>query len=345
MKRFAWTAAALASLAAPCAAAPAPSAADAPRPPPLRLAIAPFGKWIGTAAAYQPLQSDPNYAGLLAEQFSMLTPENAMKFSVVHPRPGADAGSFDFAQGDALVEFARAHGMKVRGHALVWHDQIPDWVTHPFPSDAQLVSTLQGHVAGVVGHYRGKLYSWDVVNEAVDSDGTMRATLWSSLGPEYVIASAFRWARAADPNVKLFYNDYGAESSPTKADAIYELLQTMKASGVPVDGVGFQMHLSADKTYGDFSVLLKRFAGLGLEVQITEFDVNTDGSPAQLQVQASLYARGLKACLAEPKCTAFVTWGFTDKYGPRVGQAPLMLDASYRPKPAYDALEQALFPR
>jgi len=339
MRRALGVAAVLACLGAPCAAEDA-----APAGPPLRAAIAPYGRFIGSAAAYKPLQSDPGYASFLGEQFSMLTPENALKFEVVHPRRGDGAGSYDFTQGDAIVAFAATHDMKVRGHTLVWQNQVPDWVIQPFPSDAELAAILKGHVAAVVGHYRGKLYSWDVVNEAVFSDGSLRSTLWSSLGPDYA-ANAFRWARAADPSAKLFYNDYGAESDSAKADGIYAFVKDLKSRGAPIDGVGFQMHLDATKSYGDFAALLRRFADLGLEVQITELDVKNDGSAAQLQAQADLYAKALKACLDVPKCTAVVTWGFTDKYGWSGSHDGRMIDASGRARPAYGALEKVLAPR
>jgi endo-1,4-beta-xylanase len=335
---------ALAAAASVSASAqPVPAGASPDSTPTLRSLATPLGLLIGAAVAVGPLQSDPAYAQTLGRQFNAVTPENAMKFMAVHPRPGSDPGSYDFSQADGIVSFAANHGMNVRGHTLVWHNALPPWLTSGAYSPDDMKAILQNHIQTTVGHFKGKLYSWDVVNEAVAPDGTLRQTPWSAIGPDYV-ADAFRWARAADPDAKLFYNDYGAESSPAKADGIYNLVKSLKDAGVPIDGVGLQMHLSLSQSYGDFAALLGRFGSLGVEVHVTEMDVmaGSPETPENLAAQAAMYGRVMSACLAQPSCKGFVLWGFTDKYSWRAANSPLIFDASEQPKPAFTALEQAL---
>ena len=329
------------------ACAPAASAAPA-----LRDLMDARGLMIGAAVDVQSLKTEPDYRRVLAEQFNVLTPENAMKFDQVHPRPGFGPGSYDFSQADGLVDFARAHGMRVRGHTLVWYRAVPAWAKGMKPM--HLREVLQNHVQTVAAHFKGKLYCWDVVNEAVASDGSPRRSAWSVADPDYV-ADAFRWAHAADPGAKLFYNDYDAENSPAKADGIYRLVKGLKDAGVPIDGIGFQMHTIAGRKAGDVGALLHRFAVLGLEIHITELDVSpvdlstvvggafgsTLGGP-ELRLQAQVYARALASCLSEPACKAFVLWGFTDKHTWLPIFQPLIFDKQYRPKPAFDSLMDVL---
>src|SRR5579859_2630211 len=183
--------------------APLALAADSGPQPALKDLARAKGRWIGTAVAVAPLADDGAYRQFLASQFDAVTPENAMKFANVHPRAGPEG--YDFSQADAVVDFAQANGMRVRGHTLVWHNQLPAWVASAGLSNDQLAAILQDHITTVVGRYRGRVYSWDVVNEAVMNDGSLRQSVWSALGSDYV-AKAFRWARAADPGAKLFYN-------------------------------------------------------------------------------------------------------------------------------------------
>lgn len=321
-------------------------------PPALRDLMDARGRMIGAAVDAQALRTEPGYGRVLASQFSVLTPENAMKFDQLHPRPGFGLESYDFAQADAIVAFARAHAMWVRGHTLVWHRAVPAWVNGIKPE--HLREVLQNHVQTVAAHFKGKVYCWDVVNEAVASDGSLRRSPWLAADPDYV-ADAFRWAHAADPGAKLFYNDYDAENIPAKADGIYRLVKGLKDAGVPIDGIGFQMHTIAGRRAGDVGALLHRFAALGLEIHITELDVSpvdlsalvgsAFGSPlvrADLRLQGEVYARALKSCLSEPACKAFVLWGFTDKHTWLPMFQPLIFDKQYRPKPAYDALKDVL---
>ncbi len=225
---------------------------------------------------------------------------------------------------------------------------------------AQLNAILQGHITTVVHHYAGQVYAWDVVNEAFNDDGTMRSTLWydkpgigsASKGTAY-IEQALNWAYAADPNAKLFYNDYGAEQISAKSDAIYAMAQDFVNRGVPLSGVGFQLHIglwfdSDPNILISFVQNLKRFSDLGLEIHITELDAGlATGDVASFAAQGTLYNEIMTACVQNPKCTSFQTWGFTDAHSwlPNSSDPngwPLPFDASYAKKPAYTGLMTAL---
>jgi endo-1,4-beta-xylanase len=331
-----------------------PSPPGGSQTPTLRQLATPHDVLIGTAAD-SPYLADTNYSTILGTEFSQLQAENEMKFDIVHPA----ANTYDFTGGDALVSFAQSHSMMVRGHTLVWYQEVPDWVTNGGYTAPQLATILQEHIATVMGHYAGKVYGWDVVNEAFNDDGTMRDTIWydqpgigyAGLGTEY-IEQALQWAHAADPNAKLFYNDYGAETMNSKSDAIYAMAADFKNRGVPLDGIGFQTHV--DLTFDNPSTLqsyaanLQRFADLGLDVHITELDIRlSDSSATSLAAQAKLYGELMTLCLQQSRCKVFQTWGFTDKYSwipdafPGMGWA-LLWDANYQKKPAYTAVANAL---
>jgi len=210
-------------------------------------------------------------------------------------------------------------------------------------------AAMEDHIATVAGRYSGRVGSWDVVNEALNEDGTLRGSFWlQTLGPSY-IADAFRFARQADPDAKLFINDYNVEGQNAKSDGLYNLVSDLQAQGVPIDGVGLQGHLIVGQTPGDIQANIARFAALGVEVRITELDIRMTlpVDDAKLAQQADDYRGVIDACLAVPGCTGITTWGFTDKYswipGFFDGQgAALPFDENYNPKPAYDALHAAL---
>lgn len=316
----------------------------------LRTLSAEHGLWIGAAVDGQAIENDPALAGLLARQFNSLTPENALKFGPLRPSPEV----FDFAEADAIVAFGRDHAMQVRGHTLVWSNQLPDWLLQGKWSRAELTEILQTHIATVVGRYRGQIAWWDVVNEAVDEQGNLAETIWSQgLGAEY-LALAFTWAHAADPQAKLFYNDFGGEGLGPKSDGIYRLVQGLLADGVPIHGVGLQFHCGLGwlPDPQEVAANLERLAGLGLEVHITEMDVRLREPirAADLRAQAEAYSEILRVCLQAKNCTAFTLWGATDRYSwipytyPGWGSA-LIFDEDYQPKPAYDALIEVLSAR
>lgn len=309
-------------------------------------------------AAVEPrLLNEPEYAATLAREFNMLTAENVMKWGGIRPT----RARFNFAPGDRLVAFARKHKMKVRGHTLAWSEYNPQWLVKGNFTPAQMSELLREHITRVMRHYRGKVFAWDVVNEVFLADGSIEPSVWydqpgiglKGKGTAYV-EQAFRWARAADPDALLFYNDYDTEGINPKSDAVYEMVRDFKRRGVPIDGVGIQAHI-VDLEAKDLATLeenIARLVALGLEVHITELDVGLPsggGQPdeASLKRQAEIYRRIADACLRQPKCTAFQTWGFTDKYTwiPNFTKgakgAPLPFDATYGKKPAYDALLEA----
>ncbi|MCA1613957.1 MAG: endo-1,4-beta-xylanase [Acidobacteria bacterium] len=310
-------------------------------------------------AAVEPrLLSEPQYAATLAREFNMLTAENALKWGAIRP----SRGRFDFGPGDRLVDFARRHGMKVRGHTLLWSEYNPRWLVKGGFTEARMSELLREHITRVMRHYRGKVFAWDVANEVFLADGSVEPSVWydqpgiglKGKGTAYV-ERAFRWARAADPDALLFYNDYDTEGVNPKSDAVYEMVKDFKRRGVPIDGVGIQGHI-VDLEAKDLATLdanLSRLAALGLEIHITEMDVGLTvdatgrADEAAYKRQAEIYRLVAEACLRQPRCTAFQTWGFTDKYTwiPNFTKgakgAPLPFDRLYGRKPAYEALLEA----
>ena len=303
---------------------------------------------IGTAVRPS-LFSEQRYAATLGREFNMVEAEDAMKWWVIRP----DRATFDLTQGDQVIEFAKVHRMRVRGHTLVWGWSNPAWLaSQPFTPE-ELSQVLREHIEKVVSHYRGEIFAWDVVNEAFDEPGTLRHSLWydqPGIGRAgkltAYIEQAFRWAHAADPRALLFYNDSEAETINAKSDAIYAMVRDFKRRGVPMDGVGLQMHIF--DLHVDFASLdanIARFAALGVQVHITEMDValpldaTGQASPADLAQQAEIYRRVAAVCLAQRGCSAMQTWGFTDKYSwigwktqGRKGQALLSIGDT-RPNP------------
>ncbi len=301
--------------------------------------------------------SESDYASTLSSEYSQLEPENEMKFGPIHPQPT----TYDYAGPDALVAFAAANSMQVRGHNLVWDQSLPAWVTSPATpwTPTTLSQALSDHIANVVGHYKGKVYAWDVVNEPFNSDGTVHSTIWydtpgigfAGQGTKY-IEQALDWAHAADPAAKLFVNDYGVETVNAKSDAMYAMAKDFVSRGVPFSGVGFEFHIDPSfDTPGNLASVgqnMQRFGALGLQVHITELDVRLPSdSASDLASQAKTYQDLMTVCLGQAACTAFQTWGFTDKYSwiPSFYQGygwALPFDQNYATKPAYTALLQAL---
>ena len=330
-------------LVAPAAAAPR---VPDPTTSTLRQLAAHTGMRIGTAVDTAALAADAPYRAATAAQFDSVTPENVMKWEVVQP----ERGRYDFTEADRLVDFARANRQKVRGHTLVWHNQLPAWVTSREWTRAELRQVLRQHIQTEVGHFRGRVWAWDVVNEAFEEDGSLRDTLWLRvLGPGYV-ADAFRWAHQADPKAVLFYNDYNVEGLNPKSDAVYALLSRLRAQGVPVEGFGAQGHLGTQYGLpGGVLQNLRRFGDLGLQTAITEADVRSvlPVDDTERAAQAAGYSLLLTSCLLERSCVSFTLWGFTDRYQwvpqtfPGQGEAAVY-DADLAPKPAYDALRRDL---
>ncbi len=327
---------------------------------------------IGTAAIPNDL-SDPTLSQITSDQFSVLTPGNEMKWQVVEPQQG----NFNWTGADNLVNFAEEHRERVRGHTLVWHNQLPNWLTQGVAngtiSNSQLRDLLHQHITTEVSRYRGRIWQWDVLNEMFTDSNPSQINpndFWISHLGVGIIADAFRWAHAADPDALLCYNDYniaGEDGSNAKFDAAFTMVQNLLAQKVPIDCVGDQGHL--DLQFGFNPILMTQdlhgYASLGLKVAITEADVRTfvettdsdqtpivsktDPTPSHTAnpAAADWYIGMLQSCLAVKACISFTVWGFADAEswipGTFKGEGDADLyDVNLNPKPQYTALQQTL---
>jgi len=311
----------------------------------LALAADRTARRVGTAVDSAPLATEAAYEETLSSQFDYVTPGNELKWGSVQP---VDPYHWDFTGADAIVAFAEAHHQAIKGHNLVWYQQLPPFVTSGIDA-ALLREYMRNNFRRVLGRYRGRIHRWDVVNEAIADDGSgLRSTIFSqTLGSEY-IAWAFREAHEIDPDAELLYNDYGTETANPKSDAVYAMVKGLLAERVPIHGVGFQMHLVAATapSTDDMIANLARFADLGLSVNISELDVRvaslTSSEPEKLATEKQVFHRAVAACLSVPRCNAVTTWGFTDKYtwitGAFGADEPLEFDTQYKKKPAFYGL-------
>ncbi len=306
---------------------------------------------LGTAFRERLVQTDPTYRRqLLSHGYQVLTPEFEFYLGQVEKQPG----EFDFSLPDAQVAFAQEHGLAIRGHVLVWGRQLPGWLTSPAVpwTRATLLPVLDQWITTMVRRYAGRIREWDVVNEPLNDDGTLARSLWERvIGPDY-ISLALEAAHAADPSALLYVNEYSTEYRWPKSDALYGLAQNLLASGVPLDGIGFQLHSDTrwPVPYTDLKANMARLGALGLRTDVTELDVDTSHfagtGAAKLAAEAQFYAAAWRACEDSPSCFTFTTWGFTDKVS-WLGAAAeaLPFDVEYRPKPAWAAIESELRPR
>ena len=352
------------------------AAAPAQPLPPLRNVMAAHFK---VGAAIEPDSSDsPPDAALLAAQFSSLTAENKMKPGTI----GVAEGKYNFEPADRIVAFAQAQGIAVRGHTLVWHfrsgdwNEAPDWFFAGDPNDSRyreiVAARLVRYVTDVVAHFRGKVYAWDVVNEVISDDPQQvyreDSPWYRALGKDY-IAIAFRAARAADPAVKLYINEYGTDD-PGKRAKLLAVISDLRAQGVPIDGVGHQMHISVDwPPLPNIKQAFDEVAALGLENQVTELDMSLYSDPGEcwhdpkaclpdlgrpvpsdiLRAQAQRYRALFDLFEQEPSIKAVTLWGYSDKHtwltstpAPRTN-LPLLFDADLQPKPALRAIVDASY--
>jgi endo-1,4-beta-xylanase len=328
----------------------------------LRSVASKIGLRIGTAVT--PFELDnAAYRQITGDQFSTVTPGNEMKWQVVEPT----RGTYDWSAADRLVTFAQQHGQLVRGHTLMWHNQLPGWLTTGVSdgtiSNAELRELLHKHITDEATHFKGKIWQWDVANEFfTDSNPSMinPNDFWVSHLGAGILADAFRWAHAADPHALLVYNDYniaGEDGSNAKSNAVYAWVQQMLAQGVPVQAIGDQGHL--DTQYGfptQMAQDLQRYADLDLKVAVTEADVRTFVDAPATQVptdhlatfaQPYEYEQLLKACLAVTACISFTVWGFGDANswipGFFTGEGyACIYDVNLKPKPAYTDMLQDL---
>ncbi|RLK24821.1 endo-1,4-beta-xylanase (glycosyl hydrolase family 10) [Micromonospora sp. M71_S20] len=295
----------------------------------LKASAAERGRYFGAAVATGKL-SDSQYVGILNREFNSVVAENEMKWDATEPQQGR----FSYTGGDRLVSHARANGMSVRGHALLWHAQQPGWAQSL--SGSALRNAAINHVTQVASHFRGQIHSWDVVNEAFadGGGGGRRDSNLQRTGNDWIEA-AFRAARAADPGAKLCYNEYNTDGVNAKSTGVYNMVRDFKARGVPIDCVGIQSHLGTSLP-GDYQANLQRFADLGIDVQITELDVMKGSN------QANIYAAVTRACLAVSRCNGITVWGVRDSDSWRGTDDALLFDRSGNKKPAYTAVLNAL---
>jgi len=288
------------------------------------------GRYFGTAVSAGRL-TDSAYTTILNREFNQVTPENEMKIDATEP----NQNQFNYTNADRIVSHARSQGMRVKGHTLAWHSQQPGWMQSL--SGTALRNAMLNHVTQVATHYRGQLDSWDVVNEAFDDggQGARRDSNLQRTGNDWIEA-AFRAADAADPNVKLCYNDYNIDNwTSAKTQAVYRMVQDFRTRGVPIDCVGLQSHFTGGSSYpSNYRTTLSSFAALGVDVQVTELDV-TNGD-------ANQYRNVVNDCLAVSRCTGITVWGIRDSDSWRSGESPLLFNGSGGKKPAYDAVLTAL---
>jgi endo-1,4-beta-xylanase len=276
------------------------------------------------------------YADIAASEFDIVTPENSMKMSHMNPQKGR----YQFADTDNLVNFATLHDIDVHGHTLVWHRQLPDWILDE-PS-----STLEGHmrefIIRVMDRYKDDIKLWDVVNEPVDDNGGLRDSIWFNAMGEQYIDIAFKQARMLDPTATLLLNEFDIAINGPKADSFFELLDNLIERQVPIDGIGFQMHLfTSFDQFDEARANFQKVADRGLDIYITELDISL-AEGASYDAQAQAYQRILELCLEQPRCVSTQTWGFTDQYSFRKIFEPLLFDTAYQAKPAYSALQSTL---
>jgi endo-1,4-beta-xylanase len=307
-------------------------------------------------------EEDTNGAALVKRQFNAVSPENVMKWERIHPRPGPDG--YDFEAADRYVEFGEKNGMFIVGHTLVWYSQTPRWVFRGEGTNAltreELLKRMRDHIHTVVGRYKGRIKAWDVVNEALNEDGSLRQSQWYRIIGEDYIAKAFEYTHEADPAAELRYNDYSIENVP-KRNGVIALVKKLQAQHVPISCLGSQTHANLSSPSAELlDSALTAFAELGIPLSITELDVNASqrGQRSQSadvaqnaqagggsvvedanQKLAEQYASLFRVFVKHRKQIELVTfWGLTDRDSWRRFGKPLLFDGEWRPKPAFDAV-------
>jgi len=309
---------------------------------------------IGAAVDLNELENNNSYEHIVNSQFNSITAENIFKPAYLHPQQG----EFNFNQADELVNYCSANEKRIYGHTLIWHQQIPSWMEQFNGTTIEWEEMLQMHIQTIVAHFRGKVAGWDVVNEAFYDDGTLRNTIWKqNLGEEY-IEKAFRFAREADPDVHLFYNDYSITGNSKKRSAILNFLNELRGRGVPVDGIGLQMHISiAYPKNSDISNAINEIWENDYIVHISELDVSINpkgnqmpAAPARLldqQAEKFLYIFNTYQQIPSQYQYGITCWGVSDKntwirYVFNRDDYPLLFDDDYIPKPAFCRLIKEL---
>ncbi|MEO3748212.1 endo-1,4-beta-xylanase, partial [Plantactinospora sp. B5E13] len=299
----------------------------------LGAAAAQSGRYFGAAVAGGKL-GDSAYTTILNREFNSVTAENEMKIDATEPQQN----NFTFGNADRIVNHALSRGWQVRGHTLAWHAQQPGWMQGM--EGSALRSAILNHINRVASYYRGKVVAWDVVNEAFEdgNSGARRNSNLQRTGNDWIEA-AFRAADAADPDAKLCYNDYNTDNwTWAKTQAVYNMVRDFKQRGVPIDCVGFQSHFNSGSPYNsNYRTTLSSFAALGVDVQITELDIEGSGT-----TQANTYRNVVNDCLAVARCNGITVWGVRDCDSWRSSGTPLLFDCNGTKKAAYTATLEAL---
>ena len=316
-----------------------------------------------------------NAVALIQDQFDTISPENALKWESIHPQ----LDQYDFTAADRYVEFGQQNGVFIVGHTLVWHSQTPNWVFqddkgNPVDRDTLLLR-MSNHISTVVGRYRGKIRGWDVVNEALNENGTLRDSPWKKIIGEDYLLKAFQFAHAADPQAELYYNDYSLENAPKRNGAV-ALIKKLQGQGVHITAVGLQGHYKMNwPKPAQLEKTIAAFSALGVKVAITELDINLLPSPTKsqaaevsmnfmLRAELNPYTNGLPDAVQQPLAKRYADlfavfvkhhdvvsrvtfWGVTDgdswlNNWPVKGRTayPLLFDRNCQPKPAFDAVIQ-----